>query len=191
MAKFWQRTMDLLGLSDGDGFDADGYDDRPSPIVARRPAYDDQPQSAPYNPTGMVRSVAPNFDGGVLSITSHPPRSTNSAPTPPSGQANSTVRTVSASSQPAPKKIHVAKPASFSECKELGERFRNGEPVIVNLVEADRDLTRRVIDFASGLVFALSGDIRKVSEKVFMLTPTNVEVSAEDRRKIEERGFRA
>lgn len=191
MARFWQRTMDLLGLSDDDAFD-DGYDDRQTSAVPRRPsAYDDPPMAPAYPPSGTVRPMGQGFDGGVVSISSQAPRAsgTGYAPTPPSAQSTSTVRTLSA--QPAPKKVHVVNPASFAECKEIGERFRNSEPVIVNLVEADRDLTRRVIDFVSGLAFGLNGDIRKVADKVFMLTPTNVEVSSEDRRKLEERGFRA
>jgi cell division inhibitor SepF len=222
MARFWQRTMDLLGFGDEDGFD--DYDER-QVLHPRRVGYDDDGYGAhpapgvpggygglggpsgygqqgygpaamaagpTMGPPGAVRPVGPGTDGGVVSISSQPARrgaDHGDRGSLPSAQATSTVRTVTA--QPAAKKVHVVRPAGFSECKEIGERFRNGEPVIVDLTAADRDLTRRVIDFASGLVFALSGDIRKVADKVFMLTPSNVEVSAEDRRRLEERGYRA
>ena len=86
-------------------------------------------------------------------------------------------------------KVHVVAPAKFSDAQEIGDRFKNGQPVIVNLQNADRELARRMIDFCSGVTYALGGSMDKVADQVFLLTPTNVEVSAEEKRRLQERGL--
>ena len=86
-------------------------------------------------------------------------------------------------------KVHVVAPAKFSDAQEIGDRFKNGQPVIVNLQSADRELARRMIDFCSGVTYALGGAMDKVADQVFLLTPTNVEVSAEEKRRLQERGL--
>lgn len=88
-------------------------------------------------------------------------------------------------------KVHVVAPARFADAQEIGDRFKNGQPVIVNLQANDRELSRRMIDFCSGVTYALSGSMDKVADQVFLLTPSNVEVSAEEKRRLQERGFRS
>ena len=87
-------------------------------------------------------------------------------------------------------KVHVVAPSRFADAQEIGDRFKNGQPVIVNLQSNDRDLSRRMIDFCSGVTYALSGSMDKVADQVFLLTPSNVEVSAEEKRRLQERGYR-
>ena len=85
--------------------------------------------------------------------------------------------------------IHRAEPKRFNEAREIGERYRQGIPVIMNLQGADDSVARRLVDFASGLVFGLDGKIEMVASRVYLLTPANMEVSAEERERIVEGGF--
>jgi cell division inhibitor SepF len=91
--------------------------------------------------------------------------------------------------RPATVSIHRAEPKRFNEAREIGERYRQGVPVIMNLQGADDAVARRLVDFASGLVFGLDGKIEMVASRVYLLTPANVEVSAEERERIVEGGF--
>ncbi|MHB0977152.1 MAG: cell division protein SepF [Candidatus Aquicultorales bacterium] len=86
-------------------------------------------------------------------------------------------------------KVHIVEPASFNDCQEIGDKFKANIPVIINLQLSDGDLSKRLIDFASGLTYALDGGIEKIADKVFLLTPSNVDVSAEEKRRLREKGF--
>jgi len=85
--------------------------------------------------------------------------------------------------------IHKTEPKRFNEARELGDRFRDGIPVIMNLQGTDDVIARRLVDFASGLVFGLDGKIELVANRVYLLTPANMEVSAEERERLREGGF--
>jgi cell division inhibitor SepF len=85
--------------------------------------------------------------------------------------------------------IHRAEPKRFNDARELGERFKDGVPVIMNLQGTEESIARRLVDFASGLVFAQDGKIEPVATRVYLLTPPNVEVSAEERERLKEGGF--
>ena len=89
---------------------------------------------------------------------------------------------------PASVKVHLILPRSFNDAQQIADRFKDGVPVILNLQSADQDLSKRLIDFASGLTYALDGGMQRVADKVFLLTPRNVEVSAEERARMLERG---
>lgn len=87
-------------------------------------------------------------------------------------------------------RFHLVHPASFNDAQEVGDKFREGYSVIMNLQAVDHDLYRRLVDFASGLVYGLGGSIQPAGDKVFLLAPSGVQVSAEERRRfLEERGF--
>jgi cell division inhibitor SepF len=86
-------------------------------------------------------------------------------------------------------KVHLIEPSGFNDAEEIGEKFKADIPVIVNLQAMEADTAKRLIDFAAGLTFGLDGRIQRVADKVFLLTPRNVEVSAEERRRLQERGF--
>ena len=88
-------------------------------------------------------------------------------------------------------KVHVVAPGSFSDAQEIGDRLKASQPVIVNLQAVDRELSRRMIDFCSGATYALGGSMDRVADHVFLLTPSNVEVSAEEKRRLQERNFRS
>ncbi|GAB10160.1 cell division protein SepF [Gordonia araii NBRC 100433] len=86
-------------------------------------------------------------------------------------------------------KITTLRPSSYSEARTIGERFRNGNPVIMDLVDMSNADAKRLVDFAAGLAFALRGSFDKVATKVFLLAPADIDVSPEDRRRIAETGF--
>jgi cell division inhibitor SepF len=78
-------------------------------------------------------------------------------------------------------RVHLVLPRSFNDAQQIADRFKDSVPVILNLQSADTELSKRMIDFASGLTYALDGSMQRVADKVFLLTPQNVEVSAEER----------
>ena len=86
-------------------------------------------------------------------------------------------------------RITTLHPRTYNEARTIGEHFREGTPVIMNLTEMVDSDARRLVDFAAGLIFGLRGSIDKVTNKVFLLSPANVEVTAEDKARIAERGF--
>ena len=90
---------------------------------------------------------------------------------------------------PQPYRITTLHPRTYNEARVIGERFRDGMPVIMNLTEMDDADAKRLVDFAAGLSFGLRGSIERVTAKVFLLSPRNVDVTAEDKARIREGGF--
>ena len=86
-------------------------------------------------------------------------------------------------------RITTLHPRTYNEARTIGEHFREGTPVIMNLTEMVDSDAKRLVDFAAGLIFGLRGSIERVTNKVFLLSPVNVEVTAEDKARIAERGF--
>ncbi|MGY1822257.1 cell division protein SepF [Geodermatophilus sp. SYSU D00079] len=90
---------------------------------------------------------------------------------------------------PQPYRITTLHPKTYNEARQIGEAFRDGKPVIMNLTELDHADARRLVDFAAGLIFGLRGTIEPVTNKVFLLSPRDVDVTAEDKARIREGGF--
>jgi cell division inhibitor SepF len=144
-----------------------GYDERPrSP---RRP-WADEPV-APHRPSPPVR--------GALAVEPEPeplPKA-RPRPTPAEPVAHPLSR------------ITTLHPRTFVEARTIGERYRDGAPVIINLTGMSDADARRLVDFSAGLAFAMRGDIDKITNKVFLISPPDIDVTAEDRRRIAEGGF--
>jgi cell division inhibitor SepF len=85
--------------------------------------------------------------------------------------------------------VHLVIPKNFNDAQQIADQFKDSIPVILNLQGTDTDLSKRLIDFASGLTYALDGGMQRIADKVFLLTPRNVEVSAEERARLIEKGF--
>jgi cell division inhibitor SepF len=164
-----RKAMVYLGLTD-DEYEDYEYDDAAPPGPARRYAEPMDSQGAVSAVRPMSRDAADQPNG--VTVT---PRPAVVRPIMPMHGA----------------KVHVVAPSRFSDAQEIGDRFKNGQPVIVNLQANDRELARRMIDFCSGVTYALSGSMDKVADQVFLLTPSNVEVSAEEKRRLQERGYRS
>ena len=162
MAGVWRKTMKYLGLVEDEEFDEAG-----SPMD----------ESMDERVTVGSRRVNGEDRAAVRRL-----RRTHAAPM----REEPSVRTIS----PRPSgTIHRAEPRRFNEARELGERFKDGVPVIMNLQQTEDAIARRLVDFASGLVFAQDGKIELVANRVYLLTPNDVEVSAEERERLREGGF--
>jgi cell division inhibitor SepF len=178
--------MVYLGLADDEEYADYDYDDGDSHGSGLGPAPQHQPQAAnqgyqqqAYGQDAPVRMVPRDeMAGGGPNLVAPPPD--------PAPFHSSAVRTIPA--QPS-NRLHVMNPASFNEAREIADRVKGKAPVIMNLARTDKDTARRLLDFASGLTYALSGKIRKVADGVFLLTPSGVEVSAEDKRRLRETGM--
>lgn len=176
MASFMDKALAYLGLKDIEdeelyGADYDDADERPSRRFASsgyaEPEYNEVPER---NGSGTLRPL--------VSATRDPVTATQSAVVRP------LVPNRSSSA-----KVHVVAPSRFPDAQEIGDLVKQSHPVIVNLQVSERDLSRRMIDFCSGLTYALGGSMEKVAEQVFLLTPSNVEVSPEERMRLQERGL--
>jgi cell division inhibitor SepF len=86
-------------------------------------------------------------------------------------------------------RVHFVAPKNFNDAQDVADKFKATIPVILNLQGTDTDLSKRLIDFSSGLTYALDGGMQRIADKVFLLTPHNVEVSAEERARLVEKGF--
>jgi len=114
-----------------------------------------------------------------------PPRSSTARERRPSRPPLEAVGPIQSGAQ----KVHLVIPRSFNDAQAIADRFKDSIPVILNLQNADTELAKRLIDFSSGLTYALSGSMQRVADKVFLLTPRNVEVSAEEKARMMDRGF--
>ncbi len=185
MATLWRKTMYHLGLAPEDEYD-DYEDDLPAVEPPRRStlptrpaprqappevAYEDEPP--PTSAIGAVRPIR-SAEPGEPERRAEPVRHTQTVRPMP----------VAANAKP-----HAVSPVSFNDAQELADKFKGNQPVIMNLQNADRDLARRLIDFASGLCYGVGGQMEKVANSVYLLTPSNVEVSAEERRRMQERDY--
>jgi cell division inhibitor SepF len=86
-------------------------------------------------------------------------------------------------------RVHVVEPDSFNDVQEVGDRLKASQPVILNLQGLTKELGRRLIDFSSGLAYALGGTMARVADNVFLITPSNVEISAEEKERLQARGL--
>ena len=186
MPGMWQKTMVYLGLKDDDeGYEYD-YDelDLPEeefadaqPIMAVERST--RPVERPSRPAKPVRrepvSPAVRIQPRVRAV---PLEDGESGVVP-------TIRPMPASGA----RVHVVEPQGFNDAQEVGDRLKGDQPVIINLQGLSRDLQRRLIDFSSGLTYAIGGSMARVADQVFLLTPSNVEVSQEEKDRLQARGL--
>ncbi len=179
MAGVFRKTMVYLGLMEPgeESYDDGAYDDRysePEPVGVRRLGGED-PRALRRGPGIEPRG---GESRGSLALRPDPRLQL---------EDDSYARPVE--SVTPPYRISTFQPVAYNDIQKIGERYREGFPVIMNLTEMDDKSAMRLIDFASGLIFGLHGSIEKVTNKVFLLSPSNVEVSAEDKARIREGGF--
>lgn len=108
---------------------------------------------------------------------------------PRGGRTATALRAVRAGNGNGDVRVHLVVPKSFNDAQQIADKFKDSIPVILNLQSSETDLSKRLIDFASGLTYALDGGMQRIADKVFMLTPRNVEISAEERARLIEKGF--
>jgi cell division inhibitor SepF len=215
MASMWRRAMLYLGLGpddEYDDFDVTGEHQR----AAARPPARRPPAEAQHDPepSGSVRTLPPTpgdelnghdagranghergrpqasarvIDRGGSHLEVARSTGRRGSPDRPSSGRDAVVRPLTT---PASKPFVVG-PASFNDAQDVADKFKVNVPVILNLQGVERDLARRIIDFASGLCYGLGGQMERVANQIYLLTPSDVEVSPEERRRLHERGYEA
>jgi cell division inhibitor SepF len=186
----WKRTMDYLGLGPDDAYDEyDEYDEaEPSTRHRRAPNDPDQRSSGrsshgDHDAEGVVRTAPtrptfPSRDFDASQARRPAPGSDDSGVQPRPNRGSSGLRNVaptSSSGEP-----HTVKPRRFDQAQEVADKFKEGQPVIMNLEGSDREVARRLIDFASGLCYGLDGSMEKVATGVYLLKPPAVRPSRFD-----------
>jgi cell division inhibitor SepF len=161
----WNRTLVYFGIAEDDEWDDDVLETN-----------EEVEESRSRRDRRNVRRLPSAADADEWESEDAPP---------PRRERSSRLRSVSS---PAPAKVHLVAPRAFNDAKQIADRFKAQIPVIINLQSADTDLSKRLIDFASGLTYALDGSMQRVADKVFLLTPRDVELSAEERARAIERG---
>jgi cell division inhibitor SepF len=182
LGDIWNRTLVYFGIAEEDeDWDEDGY-------------LTEEELERSYSERPNVRRLAPRRRTGDFEDWTDPG---DTRQTTAMRAARPRLRSVEAApaapmaTPPAPaSRVHLVVPRSFNDAQQLADRFKAGIPVILNLQGTDAELSKRLIDFASGLTYALNGGMQRVADKVFLLTPQNVQVSAEERAKLLDRkGF--
>lgn len=189
MASMWRRAMHYLGLGPDDEYDDDlgyGYDEpaaeRPAPAAAaQRP----DPRPAPPRPAPPRPVVGGEPARPVASVTGVPETAAvRPLPVSPAGRdvaarTSGSVRAVAVSP-----KVHPVAPEGFNDAQQVGDRFKAGQPVLMDLAGVDRDLARRLIDFCSGLCYGLGGQMERLAGQSYLITPAGAEVPADERRRL-------
>jgi cell division inhibitor SepF len=185
----WRRALEYFGLVEGDYIEEGEYDEGDT---GSEMALD--PSVAPREPvrnTASRRGREEDIDdifgddepqrgrGRIRSVDD-----TAEEPQPRRGRRRS-----SAGNGGGVASMHVVTPRSFNDAQQVADEFKNSKPVIINLQSTDRELSKRLIDFSSGMTYALGGGMQRISQGIFLLTPENVEVSAEEKARLLEGGF--
>src|ERR1700722_5432442 len=183
LGELWARTLVYFGIAEED----DDYLDDDEAFAA------EESLEQSYRERPNVRRLTPRRRSSGLDDWTDsqdyqpepralPARRGRAAPAP-------AARHIEAVPNPNAVRVHLVLPRSFNDAQQIADKFKHAIPVILNLQNADTELSKRLIDFASGLTYALDGGLQRVADKVFLLTPRNVEVSAEQRAQLLERGF--
>ncbi|MFZ0091998.1 MAG: cell division protein SepF [Solirubrobacteraceae bacterium] len=173
----WHRTLVYFGLAEDDAYDDEELDSYQEPEVELQDSYRERPNVRKLSSRRRrddIDDIFADDSGSERRTTSLRPvgggRTAN-------GRAGNDVR------------VHFVAPKSFNDVQDVADKFKDTIPVILNLQGTDTDLSKRLIDFSSGLTYALDGGMQRIADKVFLLTPRNVEVSAEERARLVEKGF--
>ena len=174
----WHRTLVYFGLAE----DRDPYDEEP--VEYREP---EEELESRYRERPNVRRLSSRRRRDDIEDIF--------ADDPSSERRTAVLRSVGSQGPPRPGngrsdvRVHFVIPKSFNDAQDVADKFKDSIPVILNLQQSDNHLSVRLIDFASGLTYALDGGMQRIADKVFLLTPRNVEVSAEERARLIEKGF--
>ncbi len=163
----WHRALVYFGL-------AEEYHDDYEDELAPEPDIEDRYRERPN--VRRLRRRRDEFDD-IFAEDEPRTRSATALRSVRTGNGNGDVR------------VHLVVPKSFNDAQQIADKFKDSIPVILNLQSSETDLSKRLIDFASGLTYALDGGMQRIADKVFMLTPRNVEISAEERARLIEKGF--
>jgi cell division inhibitor SepF len=191
----WRRALEYFGLVEGDYIEEGSYveDD-----TGQEMALDPETAVSPREPVGALRgrrAARGDTDADDIFADDEPPRRSRLRPAEDDEPAP---RRRSRAPEPVGNgggrgggdfSMHVVTPRSFNDAQQVADEFKARKPVIINLQSTDRELSKRLIDFASGMTYALGGGMQRIAQGIFLLTPANVDVSAEEKARILEGGF--
>ncbi len=169
----WHRTLVYFGLAVEDDYDDHHEPAYPEPEAELQESYRERPNVRRLSSSRRRRD---EFDDIF-------------ADDEPAARRTSVLRPVESARNGRDVRVHLVIPKSFNDAQDVADKFKDSIPVILNLQSSDTDLSKRLIDFSSGLTYALDGGMQRIADKVFLLTPRNVEVSAEERARLIEKGF--
>jgi cell division inhibitor SepF len=177
LGDLWSRTLVYFGIAeeDDDWEDEDGY----AAEESLEQSYRERPNVRRLTPRRRGQEFDDWTDSEADRTAARPARGARVREMRPQIEAVPNPHSV---------RVHLVLPRSFNDAQQIADRFKQGIPVILNLQGSDTELSKRLIDFTSGLTYALNGGMQRVADKVFLLTPRNVEVSAEQRAQLLERG---
>ncbi|MDO9410532.1 cell division protein SepF [Patulibacter sp.] len=182
----WHNVLVWFALAEERDPYGDAYDDDPEDVDRRERVREPVREPTPVRRIDRARRRREDFDDIFSDEDAAPARS---------GGAH--LRPVGGTSRPQANnggpggdvRVHLVLPKSFNDAQQIADRFKDGIPVVINLQTSDTELSKRLIDFASGLTYAMDGGMQRIADKVFMLTPANVSISAEERAQLIEKGF--
>jgi cell division inhibitor SepF len=171
----WHRTLVYFGLAEDDMYEDEELEPYSEPEVDLQDTYRERPNVRKLS----ARRRRDEIDDIFADDPATERRTTSLRPVGGrgNGRGGGDVR------------VHFVAPRSFNDVQDVADKFKETIPVILNLQGTDTDLSKRLIDFSSGLTYALDGGMQRIADKVFLLTPRNVEVSAEERARLVEKGF--
>jgi cell division inhibitor SepF len=188
----WRRALEYFGLVEGDYIEEGEYDEGDTGTELAL----DETAVSPREPVRSLSSRRRGRDDDIDDIFGEEERA------PRRGRVRAVEDTAE---EPVPRRgrrrssgggngggvasMHVVTPRSFNDAQQVADEFKRSKPVIINLQSTDRELSKRLIDFSSGMTYALGGGMQRISQGIFLLTPEDVEVSAEEKARLLEGGF--
>lgn len=175
MSRFFKRTLSFLGLAEEDNPDIDGNDYSQKDIHLAKDDYDDYQDETREKENPRMGSSFYKDESSRRNL----------------GSLRTSRRLLSLENLKESKKsrVAIAEPHEFEEVQMIGDDFKENIPVIINLQNTNQDLSKRIIDFCSGLTYALGGSIKKVADRVFLITPQNTLVTSNEKEILREKGL--
>lgn len=168
----WHRTLVYFGLAE----DRDAYEEEEVETREPEAVLEDRYRERP----NVRRLQSRRRRDEIEDIFGDEPRG---------GGRTRVLRPVAENGDRTASRVHLVVPKNFNDAQQIADQYKDTIPVILNLQQTDPDLSKRLIDFSSGLTYALDGGMQRIADKVFLLTPRNVDVSAEERARLIEKGF--
>jgi cell division inhibitor SepF len=184
----WRRALEYFGLVEGDYIEEGEYDEGDTgsertlddtAVAPREPARSSRRRGREDDIDDIFGDEEPPRRGRIRAVddTAEEPRPRRGRRRAPAGNGGGVAS------------MHVVTPRTFNDAQQVADEFKRSKPVIINLQSTDRELSKRLIDFSSGMTYALGGGMQRIAQGIFLLTPEDVEVSAEEKARILEGGF--
>ena len=176
----WHKALVYFGLAEDHDYGPE-YEEDFEPETGSEEVFEARRERGTRARSAACR---PRAAPAATRSTTSSPTTSRSPPAAPARCARSTTAAPGGDIQ-----VHLVIPRNFNDAQQVADQFKRSVPVILNLQTADHELSKRMIDFCSGLTYALDGGMQRIAEKMFLLTPRNVEVSAEEKARLIDKGF--